>query len=89
MDRATDAWGQGTAPQSAGPTISPITLIQHPPSTTRCNAPREHSFNLLDHFEDPEAGPSASPTWGPKRFQYIKGHAEWASIRMAEEPFFL
>ena len=31
MDRATDAWGQGTAPQSAGPTISPITLIQHHP----------------------------------------------------------
>ena len=31
MDNATDAWGQGTAPQSAGPTISPITLIQHPP----------------------------------------------------------
>ena len=29
MDRATGAWGQGTAPQSAGPTISPITLIQH------------------------------------------------------------
>ena len=65
MDNATDAWGQGTAPQSAGPTISPITLIQHPPSTTRCNATREHSFNLLNHFEDPEAGPSASPPWCP------------------------
>ena len=31
MDRARDAWGPGTAPQSAGPTISPITLIQHHP----------------------------------------------------------
>ena len=31
MDRATNAWGPGTAPQSAGPTISPITLIQHHP----------------------------------------------------------
>ena len=86
MDRATGAWGQW----DSSAICRSYNLTNHF-DTTRCNAPGEHSFNLLNHFEDPEAGPSASPPvpWCPERFPYIKGHAEWASIRMAEKPFFL